>query len=155
MTHDGQQRLVYCIDRQFESTPQLAKLAKVCLVLRTAQRSFGLVGTHISLLATDADLAIQPMPACLVQAHSPFAGFAYRHGVWCYASTLWLLQATWTCWSNGMASDERKAWLLDLGAGLRVVVGGWHLREYLRAPQLIAVPLAPAAARSVIVWREQ
>lgn len=54
-----------------------------------------------------------------------------------------------------MAAEERRAWLLDFGADLRAIVGSQHLAEYLRAPQVAEVPLAPAYARGVLVWRER
>ena len=54
-----------------------------------------------------------------------------------------------------MAAEQRSAWLFDFGAGLRAAVGGQHLAEYLRAPEVVEVPLAPAVARGVLVWRER
>ena len=54
-----------------------------------------------------------------------------------------------------MAAEERQAWLFDFGAGLHAAVGGRHLAEYLRAPRAVEVPLAPAYARGVLVWRER
>src|SRR5258706_16221559 len=54
-----------------------------------------------------------------------------------------------------MAPEQRAAWLFDFGAGLRAAVGGQHLAEYLRAPEVVEVPLAPALARGVLVWRER
>jgi chemotaxis signal transduction protein len=54
-----------------------------------------------------------------------------------------------------MPAEQRSAWLLDFGAGLRAAVAGRHLAEYLRAPQVVEVPLAPAYARGVLVWRER
>ena len=51
--------------------------------------------------------------------------------------------------------DARSAWLLDLGGGLRAVVGGSHMIEYLRAPQVVEIPLVPIYARGVLVWRQQ
>jgi chemotaxis signal transduction protein len=52
-------------------------------------------------------------------------------------------------------AEQRAAWLFDFGAGLRAAVGGQHLAEYLRAPEVVEVPLAPALARGVLVWRER
>lgn len=54
-----------------------------------------------------------------------------------------------------MAGETRSAWLFDFGAGLRAIVSGRHLVEYLRAPQVFEVPLLPTAARGVLIWREQ
>jgi len=51
--------------------------------------------------------------------------------------------------------DGRRAWLFDFGDGLRAAAGGQHLAEYLREPLVVEVPLAPAHARGVLVWREQ
>lgn len=54
-----------------------------------------------------------------------------------------------------MLAEERSAWLLDFGANLRAVVGGQHLAEYLRKPQVTEVPLAPLYAIGVLSWRGQ
>lgn len=54
-----------------------------------------------------------------------------------------------------MISEARSAWLFDFGVGLRAVVGGQHMVEYLRAPQAVEIPLAPVHARGVLVWRQQ
>lgn len=54
-----------------------------------------------------------------------------------------------------MTGETRSAWLFDFGAGLRAIVSGRHLVEYLRAPQVFEVPLMPTVARGVLIWREQ
>lgn len=54
-----------------------------------------------------------------------------------------------------MLAEERSAWLLDFGANLRAIVGGQHLAEYLRKPQVTEVPLAPLYALGVLTWRGQ
>lgn len=52
-------------------------------------------------------------------------------------------------------TEERRAWLFDFGFDLRAVVGGPHLSEYLLAPPVLKIPLAPVAACGVLVWRQQ
>ena len=52
-------------------------------------------------------------------------------------------------------TEERRAWLFDFGGGLRAVIGGLHLSEYLLAPQVFKVPLTPVAVCGVLVWRKR
>lgn len=54
-----------------------------------------------------------------------------------------------------MATEARSAWLFDFGAGLRAVTSVEHMAEYLRAPQVVEIPLVPVHARGVLVWRQQ
>lgn len=53
------------------------------------------------------------------------------------------------------AHDGRSAWLFDFGDDLHAAVGGQHLAEYLRAPQVTEVPLTPAHTRGALVWRKR
>lgn len=77
--HNEERRLVYCLDRNLVPVPMLTKTARVCVLVRTHERIFGLVGTQVVLLASNADLLVQPLPSCLVQSGSPLAGFALHH----------------------------------------------------------------------------
>lgn len=74
-----ERRLAYCLDRNLVPVPMLAKTARVCVLVRVHERIFGLVGTQVVLLASNADLMVQPLPSCLVQSGSPLAGFALYH----------------------------------------------------------------------------
>ena len=77
--HNGERWLVYCLDRCFVPVPMLATTARVCVLVRVQERIFGLVGTQVVLLASNADLEVQPLPACLVQSGSPLAGLALHN----------------------------------------------------------------------------
>ena len=67
---------VYCLDRHFVLAPMLAKVARVCMLFRSADHTFGLAGTQVLLLANDDDLVVQPLPACLARLGSPLNGLA-------------------------------------------------------------------------------
>jgi len=44
---------------------------------------------------------------------------------------------------------------MDVGAGRRVAAGTHHVVEYLRSPETIGLPLAPAHCPAVLIWRAQ
>lgn len=77
--HNEERRLVYCLDRNLVPVSLLAKAARVCVLVRTYERIFGLIGTQVVLLPSNADLLVQPLPSCLVQSGSPLTGFALHH----------------------------------------------------------------------------
>lgn len=73
---------VYCLNRRFALAPALAQAARVCVLLRAGERTLGLAGTQVSLLAADAELSVESLPACLTQPGSPLIGLAlHRDGI--------------------------------------------------------------------------
>src|SRR5712671_2309292 len=73
---DAQRWPVYCLDRRFAPAPALGATARVCVLFRSDERTLGLAGTQVSLLAADADLSVPPLPACLTRPGSPLIGLA-------------------------------------------------------------------------------
>lgn len=51
--------------------------------------------------------------------------------------------------------SQIKAWVLDVGSGQQVAVGRQQLVEFVRAVEVLHVPLAREYCAGVIVWREQ
>ena len=74
--HDAERWPVYCLDRRLAPAPALVTAARVCMLFRSDGRTLGLAGKQVSLLAADADLAVQPLPACLARPGSPLTGLA-------------------------------------------------------------------------------
>jgi len=69
---------VYCLDRRFAPAAALAETARMCVLFRSEDRTLGLAGAQVSLLAADADLDVRPLPACLTRPGSPLVGLALR-----------------------------------------------------------------------------
>lgn len=67
---------VYCLDRHLVLAPTLAEASRVCILFRSDNRTLGLAGTQVSLLAADDELAVQRLPACLARSDSPLNGLA-------------------------------------------------------------------------------
>lgn len=70
---------VYCLDRRLAVTPMLTKTPRVCVLVHSDERTLGLAGAQVSLLASDEELNVQPLPPCLAEKDSPLSGLAlYR-----------------------------------------------------------------------------
>lgn len=76
LARDTQRWPVYCLDRHLRLAPALADTARVCVLFRSDERTLGVAGTQVSLLAADADLAVPSLPACLTRSGSPLTGLA-------------------------------------------------------------------------------
>ena len=81
LVQNAQRWPVYCLDRHCALVSALAGSARVCVLLKSEERIFGLAGTQISLLAADADLSVPPLPACLARPGSPFMGLALHNDI--------------------------------------------------------------------------
>lgn len=80
---EAQYSPVYCLDGHLAVVSTLIGAARV-LLFRSDERILGLAGTHISLLANDADIVVPPLPACLKQPGSPLVGLALRNNAIVY-----------------------------------------------------------------------
>mgnify|MGYP000359591539 CR=1 FL=1 len=81
LVQNAQRWPVYSLDRHCALALTLAESVRVCVLLKSEKRTFGLAGTQISLLADDADLSVPPLPACLARPGSPFMGLALHNDV--------------------------------------------------------------------------
>jgi chemotaxis signal transduction protein len=54
-----------------------------------------------------------------------------------------------------MADSAVRAWLVEIGGGTRVALGGQRVLEYLLSPPVHTLPRMPAHCCGVLVWREQ
>ncbi len=51
--------------------------------------------------------------------------------------------------------ERSNAWLLTLGAGHRAAVADHEMIEYVAAPRLHAVPMAPSHCANVLFWQDR
>lgn len=49
--------------------------------------------------------------------------------------------------------DTSNAWMLDIGAGIKVAVAENEIVEYLRSPRVYQVPMTPRHCSSIVFWR--
>lgn len=82
LREDGASWPVYCLDGALRLQRPAPDARRVCVFIETGSAVTGIACDHVWSLATDAELAVEPVPGCMTGTPSPISGFArYRDGV--------------------------------------------------------------------------
>ena len=78
--HNGDLWPAYCLDRHLSLQSEMPAARRYCVFFEVNGRTIGILCDHVSILAADEDLDLQPMRACMVLPCSPIKWIAFREG---------------------------------------------------------------------------
>lgn len=73
---DGDSWPAYSLDAALQLQQPAPTGQKVCVFVEAAGQHFGLLCNRVSPVHAGDDLKVEPVPGCIVRAHSPIVGFA-------------------------------------------------------------------------------
>ena len=77
---EGEPWPVYCLDGGLRLQYPVPPVRRMCVFIEAQGDVTGIACDRVQLLATDADLTVEPVPGCMTGIPSPITGFARHQG---------------------------------------------------------------------------